>query len=77
MKVRINLNYILALTLIIALAFPVRIWWSFGPFASFSPMDIVLLIFLASLLLLSAYSGILRSGNRCVVVALAVPVFFC
>jgi len=77
MKVRINLNYILALTLIIALAFPIRIWWSFGPFESFSPMDIVLIIFLIGLLLLTAYSGILRVGNRYVAVVLTVPVFFC
>ncbi len=77
MKVRINLNYILALTLIIALAFPVRIWWSFGPFASFSPMDVVLLMGLAGLLLHALSTGVIRTGRGSVAIALAVPVLFC
>ena len=70
-------TYLMAFMLVIAMAFPLRIWVNLGPFASFSPMDIVLLVFLVGLLLALPIRGVLRVGYKHVAVALAVPVFFC
>ena len=73
MKVQVNLKYILALPLIIAFAFPVRIWWHFGPFASFCPLDVVLLTGLLLSLVHVLYSGKVPVSYRHVMAVLIVP----
>ena len=72
-----GIKHFIAFTLILALAFPVRIWFPLGPFVSFSPMDIVLLMGLAGLLEHAIATGILRTGRRSLAIALAMPVIFC
>lgn len=65
-----------ALLLILALAFPVRIWIRLGPFASFSPIDVILLLGFVVLLLHVLFGGVLRLGHSLIATSLTIPVFF-
>lgn len=67
----------MAFILILALAFPLRIFIPWGPFASFSPLDVVLLASLLGLLVRAFSVGAIRTGYRPIAIALFMPVLFC
>ncbi len=65
-----------ALIVLVVLAFPFRIWKTFGLFSSFSPTDVVLLVAVIPLML-STVAGRLNVGPKAVALALSVPIVFC
>lgn len=66
-----------AIVLVLAMALPVRIWLPLGSFASFAPVDVLLLASPFLLLVFQSYSLRLPIGRKSIALLLMLPVIAC